>query len=116
MRKLFLICAFCLPAAAATVDRVAAVVERQVIAVSEVTQMVETRFFPRTANFIFNTGVFSWLDNGEFPIFTSRPAPVDTQVLVSKDQVKMLRLGYLYILPGILVLMGAVLLLRRKRK
>jgi ABC-2 type transport system permease protein len=76
----------------------------------------QQRFFPRTANFIFNTGVFSWLDYGEFPIFTSRPAPVDTRVLVTKGQVKMLRIGYLYILPGILVLMGSVLLLRRKRK
>lgn len=76
----------------------------------------QQRFYPRTANFIFNTGIFSWLDNGEFPIFTSRPAPVDTRVLVSKDRVKMLRIVYLYLLPGILVLMGFVLLLRRKRK
>ena len=53
MRKLFLIVLLCggglQPAIAATVDRVAAVVDRQAIAVSEVTQMVETRFFPRTA-------------------------------------------------------------------
>jgi hypothetical protein len=37
------------PAAAVTVDRVAAVIDRQVMTVSEVTQMVEIRFFPRTA-------------------------------------------------------------------
>lgn len=49
MRKLFLILALCVSAAAATVDRVAAVVDRQAIAVSEVTQMVETRFFSRGA-------------------------------------------------------------------
>jgi hypothetical protein len=35
------------PLAAVTVDRIAAVVDRQVITVSEVTQMVELRFFPR---------------------------------------------------------------------
>ncbi|HKS23069.1 MAG TPA: hypothetical protein VJZ76_09755 [Thermoanaerobaculia bacterium] len=34
----------------ATIDRIAAVVDRQVITVSEVSQMVELRFFPRTAN------------------------------------------------------------------
>ena len=38
-----------LPLAARTVDRVAAVVDRQVITVSEVTQMVELHFFARNA-------------------------------------------------------------------
>jgi hypothetical protein len=33
---------------AATVDRIAAIVDRQVFAVSEITQMAEIRFFPRT--------------------------------------------------------------------
>jgi SurA N-terminal domain len=50
MRKLFLlICAVALPVSAVTVDRVAAVIDRQVITVSEVSQMVETRSFPRAA-------------------------------------------------------------------
>lgn len=38
-----------IPAHAVTVDRIAAVVDRQVLTVSEVTQMVEIRFFPRLA-------------------------------------------------------------------
>ena len=36
-------------APAATIDRIAAVVDRQVLTVSEVNQMVELRFFPRAA-------------------------------------------------------------------
>ena len=51
MRKLFLCLTFAclaLPAAATTVDRIAAVVDNQVLTVSEVGQMVELRFFPRT--------------------------------------------------------------------
>jgi hypothetical protein len=39
-----------LPVFAVTVDRIAAVVDRQVLTVSEVTQMVEIRFFPRLAS------------------------------------------------------------------
>lgn len=48
---LILTSALCLlpSASAATIDRVAAVIERQVLTVSEVTQMVELRFFPRAA-------------------------------------------------------------------
>ncbi|HEV2721174.1 MAG TPA: hypothetical protein VG323_14220, partial [Thermoanaerobaculia bacterium] len=39
-----------LPSAfSATIDRIAAVVDRQVVTVSEVSQMVELRFFPQTA-------------------------------------------------------------------
>jgi peptidyl-prolyl cis-trans isomerase SurA len=50
MRKLFLLLCFAaLPAPAVTVDRVAAVIDRDVIAVSEVSQMVETRFFAKAA-------------------------------------------------------------------
>ena len=37
------------PAAAVTVDRIAATVDRQVLTVSEITQLVNIRFFPRTA-------------------------------------------------------------------
>jgi hypothetical protein len=49
MRRLALLLILALPASAVTVDRIAAVVDRQVLTVSEVTQMVGLRFFPRTA-------------------------------------------------------------------
>jgi hypothetical protein len=39
-----------LPAAGVTVDRIAAVIDGQVLTVSEITQMVELRFFPRQGN------------------------------------------------------------------
>jgi hypothetical protein len=49
LRRLAIVLLAALPLSAVTVDRIAAVVDRQVLTVSEVTQMVETRFFPRTA-------------------------------------------------------------------
>lgn len=74
------------------------------------------RFNLRSANFVFNTGLFSWLSYGEFPIDSSRPLPEDTQVTVTKDQAKLLKLIYTWIIPGILLACGAILLIRRKRK
>ncbi|MBV9494415.1 MAG: hypothetical protein JOZ54_09210 [Acidobacteria bacterium] len=47
---LLLVVALASPLAAATVDRVAAVIDRQILAVSEVGQMAELRFFPRPKN------------------------------------------------------------------
>jgi hypothetical protein len=38
------------PAFAVTVDRIAAVIDQQVLTVSEVSQLAEVRFFPRTAS------------------------------------------------------------------
>jgi hypothetical protein len=49
MRRLLFLLVLTLPAAAVTVDRIAAVVDRQVLTVSEITQMVEIRFFARLA-------------------------------------------------------------------
>jgi len=51
MRKLFLtaILAVNLPASAGTVDRIAAVIDEQVLTVTEVGQLAEMRFNPRTA-------------------------------------------------------------------
>lgn len=47
MRNLFLILLLALPASAVTVDRIAAVVDQEVVTVSEVSQMAEVRFFSR---------------------------------------------------------------------
>lgn len=74
------------------------------------------RFNIQTANFYFNTGLFSWLSNGEFPIDTYRPAAKDTRVTVTIDKVRILRIFYLWVLPGILVAFATILLIRRKRK
>jgi hypothetical protein len=51
MRTLFrLALLLTLPASAATIDRVAALVDRQVLTVSEISQMATIRFFPRIAS------------------------------------------------------------------
>lgn len=51
MRRLALVLLLSVPAMATTVDRVAAVVDRQVLTVSEITQLMEIRFFsPKSAS------------------------------------------------------------------
>lgn len=74
------------------------------------------RFNIRTANFAFNTSLFSWLSYGEFPIDTSRPDSKDNRVNVTLDQVDFLRIIYIWVLPGLLLAFGSILLIRRKRK
>jgi hypothetical protein len=50
IRRLIVVVMLAAPASAVTVDRIAAVIDRQVLTVSEVSQLVEIRFFPRLAS------------------------------------------------------------------
>ena len=74
------------------------------------------RFNLRNANFVFNTGLFSWLSYGAFPIDSSRPPAEDVKVNLTKDRAKLLKMIYAWIVPGILLAFAAILLIRRKRK
>ncbi|ANI88974.1 ABC transporter [Arachidicoccus ginsenosidimutans] len=71
---------------------------------------------PRVSNFYFATALFSWLDNGQFPIDTSRPDSKDNRVRISTDGVGVLKIIYIWVLPALLLLFGSLLLIRRKRK
>jgi ABC-2 type transport system permease protein len=74
------------------------------------------RYNMNTANFRFNTAIFNWLNNGVFPIDTSRPDSTDTHLNVTGPGVLLLKYIFLGILPVILLIMGTILLIRRKKK
>jgi ABC-2 type transport system permease protein len=74
------------------------------------------RFNVQNANFYFSTALFSWLSYGEFPIDTSRPEAKDNRVKVTPERVDMLRILLIWVLPGLLLIFGTILLIRRKRK
>lgn len=74
------------------------------------------RYNVRTANFAFNTAIFSWLSNGEFPIDASRPEAKDKRMKINSAAAKIWRIVFVWVVPGILLACGAILLIRRKRK
>jgi len=61
-------------------------------------------------------GIFSWLDDNKFPIYTPRPDPEDNKLIIGPGTAKVLKIVYVWILPALVLLMGTVLLIRRKRK
>ena len=75
-----------------------------------------SRYTPRTANFDFSTALFSWFSNGEFPIDTSRPLSKDKRITITSGGMVALKWLLLGILPGLLLIAGTILLIRRKRK
>jgi ABC-2 type transport system permease protein len=74
------------------------------------------RLEPRVANFYFSTALFSWLNYGQYPVDTSRPDSKDNRVTVSTDHVAFLKIVYIYIIPGLILVFAAIFLIRRKRK
>lgn len=74
------------------------------------------RYNPPQTNFIFSIGIYSWLDNNEFPINTSRPSSKDNRVNISTEGVDMLRIFMVWLIPGVVLVFAAILLIRRKRK
>ncbi|HEX9511356.1 MAG TPA: Gldg family protein [Puia sp.] len=70
----------------------------------------------RADNFHFNTALFGWFANGEFPIETTRRKSKDNHLILNALGVNVLKALFLGILPGLLLIGGAVFLIRRKRK
>jgi ABC-2 type transport system permease protein len=73
------------------------------------------RHVPRTENFDFITGVFRWLDDGRFPVDTSRPKTGDI-LNMGRDAVLLVRVVFFGVLPLLLILGGTILLVSRKRR
>jgi ABC-2 type transport system permease protein len=70
----------------------------------------------RTSNFDFSTALFSWFSYGEFPIDGYRPPSADKRLTLTDSGLSFLKVLLLGILPGLVLLIGAVTLIRRKRK
>ena len=68
------------------------------------------------ANYLFGTPLLGWFTYGQFPIDTSLPETKDNRVTITNDGVVTMRVIYLGILPGLLLIAGSIFLIRRKRK
>jgi ABC-2 type transport system permease protein len=73
------------------------------------------RHTPQTANFDFTTELFSWLNDGAFPVDTSRPKTSDA-IDINRDGILLVRIVFFCILPFLLLIGGTLLLVIRKRR
>ena len=68
------------------------------------------------ANYLFGTPLLGWFTYGQFPIDTSLPETNDNRLTITNDGVVTMRVIYLGLLPGLLLIAGSIFLIRRKRK
>lgn len=71
---------------------------------------------PKGMNQRFSTTAFKWFANGEFPVDTRRPEPKDNEILLKKRQISTLKLVFTGLIPLFIGLLGAYIIISRKRK
>lgn len=59
---------------------------------------------------------YSWLNDGRMPLYSNYPYVSDNMLTLSPARATVQRIAYLWVLPGILIFLSTVLLIRRKRK
>jgi ABC-2 type transport system permease protein len=69
----------------------------------------------RGDNEYFMDGLFRWLSNGAFPIDASRPPAKDIQMNISDPQITLLMWVCKGIIPGIIAIIGSIVLITRRR-
>lgn len=67
-------------------------------------------------NFEFGSKLFGWFTNGQYPIDTRRPKSKDDWINLSDNGITTLKIFFLGIFPGLILAVGSVFLIRRKRK
>ncbi|ALJ06498.1 ABC transporter [Pseudalgibacter alginicilyticus] len=66
-------------------------------------------------NYKFVENTFKWFSNGEYPIDTTRPKPIDNKILISQEKIVWIKAVFIGVLPVLLLLCGIYILMKRKR-
>lgn len=74
------------------------------------------RNYPPTGNALLYQGFLGWFSNGRFPVEPTWPDPIDNTLRIAENNVPLFKWVIFFLIPGTFLLMGTVLLIRRKRK
>ena len=90
--------------------------EQRVVVTGDADFMSNQTLLLHQGNVGFCTALFKWCSGGLFPIELSRKEIRDTGIELTDEKADAMKLVLLWILPGLLILAGTILLIRRKRK
>lgn len=65
---------------------------------------------------MINRAVLSWISGNEYPVYLRFGIPKDNLMTITLGTAKLMRIIFLWVMPSLLLIMGAIILLRRKRK
>jgi ABC-2 type transport system permease protein len=64
----------------------------------------------------FGNAFPSWLDNNKYPVYIREYRNIDTLLLITGPTASIIKTLFVWVIPGALVLLAAIILIRRKRK
>jgi ABC-2 type transport system permease protein len=64
----------------------------------------------------FGNAFYSWLNYGRYPVYVPRNPAKDVLLTITPASVDLLKTIFVWIIPGVMMLLSIVLLIRRKRK
>ena len=70
----------------------------------------------RSGNSILIAEGFHWLTDGKFPVDVSKEDPIDTRFTVSLDQFSSMKIVFHVIIPGLLLILGIFLWVKRHKR
>jgi ABC-2 type transport system permease protein len=70
----------------------------------------------RNGGAFLSRAFYSWFNEGVFPIYTPKPDPKDNKLNITVKGVEVLRIVYMWVVPALILVVGSILLIRRKRK
>lgn len=86
--------------------------EQRIVVVADADFMSLKNF----SGFTIGLGLYSWLMNNEYPVYVTEHFKTDRFLTIGKKSGNWIYNAYVYILPGILLLTGLILVIRRSRK
>ena len=76
---------------------------------------LSAQYWFAATNFSLINGVFRWMSYDQFPIDTTHPDPIDNEIRPGKPARKWNKIAMMWIVPGLLLLAGLVLIVKRQR-
>ncbi len=72
--------------------------------------------YSQASGSMIGVGMYSWLLNNEYPVYTQMAFPEDRKLTIGKNAGNIIWYTYVYVIPGLLLGLGTVLIVRRMRK
>lgn len=76
---------------------------------------LSAQYWFSASNYTLISGVFRWMSYGQFPIDTTHPDPIDNNIRQGKPARMWNKVAMMGIIPGVLLLAGLLLIIKRQR-
>ena len=76
---------------------------------------LSAQYWFASSNFSLISGAFRWMSYDQFPVDTSHPDPIDNEIRPGKPARKWNKIAMMGIVPGLLLLAGIALIVKRQR-